>query len=61
MAEKRKPTFVWVEGLRGPTFELWMEDYAKALSPVLQKHELQPEDARLTLEDLAKKYPLVQS
>lgn len=54
--------FVWVEGMRGPTPELWSDDYknddmqGKPRKIVIQKHEAP--DAGLTLEELVLRHPL---
>lgn len=57
-------TFVWIKGMRGPTCELWNDDYVpldlqkQPKAVVLQKHE--GNFANMTLEALAAVYPYVE-
>ena len=58
--------FAWVEGMRGPTPQVWGDDYQpldmqkRPRSIVLQQHDMLPTDRNLTLDELMLKYPLVE-
>jgi hypothetical protein len=59
--------FVWVEGMQGPTPELWSDDYknddsqGKPRKIVLQSHDLMNDGHEaMSLDGLARKYPLEQ-
>lgn len=59
--------FVWVEGMRGTTPELWSDDYRntdmqdKPRRIVIQMHDVDAQHGWPTLEELARKHPLVTS
>jgi hypothetical protein len=56
--------FVWVRGLHGPEPQLWSNEYDHSGMHrwrdirVLRKHQLEPADDKLTLDQLALKYPI---
>ena len=52
--------FVYVRGLRGPSPEKWpdmLTDMMGQPVPYLEAHRLDDDDAKLSLDELAKKYP----
>lgn len=52
--------FVWRPGMRGPTCEIWhQETITRDFAPVevLAKHPLTAEEAALSFQELAAKYP----
>ncbi len=53
--------FVWVRGLRGPSPQVWAEmtpkEFAGRADRILAQHRLTAEEERLSLEELAAKYP----
>lgn len=57
------PRFVWVEGMRGPTPELWSDDYrnddmqGRPRKVILQQHKV-GNVSNMTLDALAAVYPL---
>lgn len=59
-------TFVWVKGMRGPTPQIWGDDYnpldlqKQAKAVVLQKHDI-GNATNMTLDALAVVYPLEKS
>jgi hypothetical protein len=49
--------FVWVWGLRGPEPQKWMPDYKVARPSVIAEFLLQPGEEKLSIDELAKRYP----
>jgi hypothetical protein len=57
--------FVWVEGLRGPTPQLWehepVDGNGKPIKTTLSKRQLVGAEQTLSLDYLAMKYPYVNN
>jgi hypothetical protein len=50
--------FVWVEGLRGPVPQKWSSDGQVARQDVIVRFTLDDAEARLSLDELARRHPV---
>lgn len=55
------PAFVWQRGLKGPRPSIWHVPQTVAVKPItpLQSHDLTEDEAAMTIDQLAVKYPFV--